>query len=151
MVEAYSKAGASFPIVDEWRPNVTDFVSSSTSSASSVKSVFLVLGSACGILVLAITFYVRYPFKKTQIDNATVNSKRYDEDVEEKYYTQSLDNSTIEHYMPEIPNDEWRLNSEQVVVDELLGEGAFGIVHKGVLKTDDGKLIDIAIKMLKGN
>lgn len=45
--------------------------------------------------------------------------------------------------------DEWELDSKELKFDKILGEGAFGVVRKGVL-TKDGQSVHVAIKMLKG-
>lgn len=43
----------------------------------------------------------------------------------------------------------WEISTENLVLGEVLGEGAFGIVHKGVLHTGE-KRRDVAVKMLRG-
>jgi hypothetical protein len=43
----------------------------------------------------------------------------------------------------------WEIPTENLVLGEVLGEGAFGIVRKGVLHTGE-KRRDVAVKMLRG-
>ena len=43
----------------------------------------------------------------------------------------------------------WEIPTEKLVLGEVLGEGAFGIVRKGVLHTGE-KRRDVAVKMLRG-
>lgn len=45
--------------------------------------------------------------------------------------------------------DKWELPVESIVFEGVLGEGAFGLVKKGLLKKFDGQIIDVGIKMLK--
>ena len=47
----------------------------------------------------------------------------------------------------------WEISLESLdleVLDEVLGEGEFGIVYKGRYSGKDGKTIDVAVKQLKG-
>jgi len=43
----------------------------------------------------------------------------------------------------------WEIPTDNLVLGEVLGEGAFGIVRKGVLHTGE-KRRDVAVKMLRG-
>lgn len=44
--------------------------------------------------------------------------------------------------------DEWEVKLENITFEGVLGEGAFGLVRKGVLKKGDGH-IEVGVKMLK--
>lgn len=45
----------------------------------------------------------------------------------------------------------WEINLNRLEVkDEVLGEGQFGIVYKGQYCREDGKVMDVAVKQLKG-
>ena len=45
----------------------------------------------------------------------------------------------------------WEIDMERLeVLDKVLGEGEFGIVHKGRYAGKDGKITDVAVKQLKG-
>ena len=45
----------------------------------------------------------------------------------------------------------WEIDLERLeVLDKVLGEGEFGIVHKGRYAGKDGKITDVAVKQLKG-
>jgi len=44
----------------------------------------------------------------------------------------------------------WEIPTENLVLGEVLGEGAFGIVRKGVLHTGE-KRREVAVKMLRGS
>ncbi|XP_037903984.1 tyrosine-protein kinase receptor torso [Hermetia illucens] len=49
-------------------------------------------------------------------------------------------------------NDVMEIDRDNVVLlDEVLGEGAFGLVRKGIAKLNTGKECDVAVKMLKDN
>lgn len=146
-VKAFFEKGISTEETTVWEPNIRDV--SDVSLASWIKPASTVFGSACGVLIICTIFYIRYRFNKSKNEN-NADSKYYDDDIKEKY-TPSFSNPTTEYYIPEIANDEWQLSSDQVILDKLLGEGAFGVVHKGFMKTDDGKEIEVAVKMLKGN
>jgi hypothetical protein len=43
----------------------------------------------------------------------------------------------------------WEIPTDNLVLGEVLGEGAFGIVRKGMLHTGE-KQRDVAVKMLRG-
>jgi hypothetical protein len=43
----------------------------------------------------------------------------------------------------------WEIPSKNLLLGDVLGEGLFGVVRKGVLK-EGGKLRDVAVKMLRG-
>lgn len=45
--------------------------------------------------------------------------------------------------------DEWEILKESITFEDMLGEGAFGLVKKGILKKTDGEMVEVAIKMLK--
>lgn len=48
-------------------------------------------------------------------------------------------------------NEGWEIDLNRLEVkDEVLGEGQFGIVFKGRYCRDDGNVIDVAVKQLKG-
>lgn len=46
--------------------------------------------------------------------------------------------------------DEWEIHYSSLTFQATLGEGAFGIVRKGVMRSSIEKRLDVAIKMLKG-
>jgi hypothetical protein len=46
-------------------------------------------------------------------------------------------------------DSKWEIPRENLVLGDVLGEGAFGIVRKGVLQEDDNWR-DVAVKMLRG-
>lgn len=43
----------------------------------------------------------------------------------------------------------WEIPAENLILGDVLGEGAFGIVRKGMLHVDE-KRRDVAVKMLRG-
>ena len=48
-------------------------------------------------------------------------------------------------------NEGWEIDLSRLEVkNEVLGEGQFGIVYKGQYFRDDGNVIDVAVKRLKG-
>ena len=48
-------------------------------------------------------------------------------------------------------NECWEIDLSRLEVkSEVLGEGHFGIVHKGQYRRDDGSVVDVAVKQLKG-
>lgn len=52
----------------------------------------------------------------------------------------------------ELEKDCWEIQPHRLVLQSLLGEGAFGLVRKGWLKELKGNtLLPVAVKMLKGN
>ena len=48
-------------------------------------------------------------------------------------------------------NEGWEIDLNRLEVkNEVLGEGQFGIVYKGQYRRDDGNIINVAVKQLKG-
>lgn len=45
----------------------------------------------------------------------------------------------------------YELVRNQIELHEILGEGQFGDVHKGSVRTKDGSLIPVAVKTCKGD
>ncbi|CAG9860435.1 unnamed protein product [Phyllotreta striolata] len=68
----------------------------------------------------------------------TMLSEDYAEIVEEGDYS-----------IPAVKN--YELNRNQIELQEILGEGQFGDVHKGIVKTKDNLLIPVAVKTCKGD
>ncbi|XP_072390037.1 focal adhesion kinase 1 isoform X5 [Diabrotica undecimpunctata] len=68
----------------------------------------------------------------------TILSEDYAEIVEEGDYS-----------IPVVKN--YELNRHQIELQEILGEGQFGDVHKGCFKTTEGMLIPVAVKTCKGD
>ena len=59
--------------------------------------------------------------------------------------------STENIYLDQEVNECWEINLNRLEVkNEVLGEGQFGIVYKGQYRRDDGNVIDVAVKQLKG-
>lgn len=46
--------------------------------------------------------------------------------------------------------DPWQINIGKLRLLHVVGHGEFGLVRKAVL-VNDGKLVDVAVKMIKGN
>ncbi|KAK5648851.1 hypothetical protein RI129_003743 [Pyrocoelia pectoralis] len=135
-IKASSKAGESLAdITKQLIKQVPDKLLSSS-------QLSIIVGSVLGAILIAIfiflLLYRRYKIRK---------SKRI------RKYLWEIPNTPSEYYIPEIINDEWQLKSNQIIVDgdEILGEGAFGVVHKGYIRMVDETEIEVAIKMLKGN
>ncbi|XP_050510356.1 focal adhesion kinase 1 isoform X5 [Diabrotica virgifera virgifera] len=68
----------------------------------------------------------------------TILSEDYAEIVEEGDYS-----------IPVVKN--YELNRHQIELQEILGEGQFGDVHKGCFKTTEGMLVPVAVKTCKGD
>lgn len=48
-------------------------------------------------------------------------------------------------------NDDMEIDRKNLTLYEVLGEGAFGLVKRGVYKDDkEGTIQEVAVKMLKG-
>lgn len=47
-------------------------------------------------------------------------------------------------------NDELEIDGEHLKLHDLLGEGAFGLVRKGILHPPEQSPLQVAVKMLKG-
>lgn len=58
----------------------------------------------------------------------------------------------IQHLDEETENsilvDQWEIKQDEIKFDQIIGNGAFGVVWKGSIKTKDDSTV--AIKMLKG-
>ena len=49
-------------------------------------------------------------------------------------------------------SENWEIDLERLELlhDEILGEGEFGVVYKGRYRGEDGQIFDVAVKELKG-
>lgn len=47
-------------------------------------------------------------------------------------------------------HDKWEIDTSQLSIGMVLGNGAFGIVRKGWLKKSDGAFEEVAVKTLNG-
>ncbi|KAB0792560.1 hypothetical protein PPYR_14519 [Photinus pyralis] len=114
----------------------------------------VIIGSVLGAIAIAIIvfllLYRRYKISKSKRIRKLPISNCYGDDLKGKCLSE-IGSAPGEYYVPEMINDEWQLKANQIVVDEILGEGAFGVVHKGYIKMVDGREVEVAIKMLKGN
>ena len=77
-------------------------------------------------------------------------------------YSTKINSQVLEIDLQNKLSDEWEVLPSDVIVDELLGQGAFGEVYRGYLKGPlaNGKVktefrnalhLPVAIKLLKGN
>lgn len=49
------------------------------------------------------------------------------------------------------PVDKYEIQREVLSICNVIGEGAFGVVHKGILVKSPGNPEEVAVKMLRGN
>lgn len=74
----------------------------------------------------------------------------YLQDLEKKKSLEALNSITMDLNNQQF-FDEWELDQNKIILQNVLGEGAFGIVRKGSMEKKDGSKVEVAIKMLKGN
>ncbi|KAF5275265.1 hypothetical protein FQA39_LY06925 [Lamprigera yunnana] len=109
----------------------------------------------CGITVLftllIVLYFLHRRYKRRQRRKLSKKqvSNDYGSDMRAKIFP-GLKKQFKEDAL-EVIQDKWKLINKQVTFDEVLGEGAFGIVRKGYMKNVDGIEVEVAIKMLKGN
>ncbi|CAI5446267.1 unnamed protein product [Caenorhabditis angaria] len=48
-------------------------------------------------------------------------------------------------------NAEWKIRGQDIAVGTVIGEGAFGLVFKGILRGPNGQVVRVAVKQLKAN
>ncbi|XP_058449126.1 tyrosine-protein kinase receptor torso-like [Malaya genurostris] len=81
--------------------------------------------------------------------------KRFEQRIEYVKETQSKDpadpGTDVREVLQSVApiNDEMEINFEQIQLLDVLGEGAFGLVRKGILIRPIGTQNDVAVKMLK--
>ena len=64
---------------------------------------------------------------------------------------ESRENISIDQEIVQEINEGWEIDLNRLEIkNEVLGEGQFGIVSKGRYCRDDGNVIDVAVKQLKG-
>ena len=58
---------------------------------------------------------------------------------------------TFQNCLEEI-EESWEIDLERLEVlrDEILGEGEFGVVYRGRYRGEDEQIFDVAVKQLKG-
>ncbi|XP_055678918.1 tyrosine-protein kinase receptor torso [Lutzomyia longipalpis] len=108
-------------------------------------------------VVAVVFFHRRAKLKRSE------KRRRYFEDLEQKAPIDPNSNFDIKHSvfgsgmtlnMSEVDmigfaNDKLEVRRDQVTILDVLGEGAFGLVRKGIVKFDDGTEKPVAVKMLK--
>lgn len=105
--------------------------------------IISILIAAVIIAICSIIFIAARRKKK-----AILKRSKYFNDLEQKTTKQNL---TIITHIASDENDDYctyEVNRDRVVLDRVLGEGAFGIVRHGWLLPDK---TEIAVKTLKGN
>lgn len=139
MISAVSKAGiGTAAVVIRTFTNSFDGIESNTTAK--LAAGLGVLLTAVAILILIVVLKRRHTRKfGTQINS---------------FYSKELlkidaDMKNSSNQICKKVTDEWEIPAENITFEEVLGEGAFGLVKKGVLKKLDGRYIEVGVKMLK--
>ncbi|KAJ8925385.1 hypothetical protein NQ315_009216 [Exocentrus adspersus] len=106
----------------------------------STEVVLLIVCPVIIIISVLLYAFIRLMAKKTQLD--------YFEEIDKTL--PSID-YTITPVKESESLDAWELLEEKLLIKDVLGEGAFGVVRKGEYDLGEGKRTEVAIKMLKGN
>lgn len=132
-IAAVSKAGSSAAVVMK---NVL-ISPVGLSDGGDVNSYLTVFMTTLATIVMLVSVFIYLYIRKAKTFGAEINSKQ-----SSKYESMGKPSSEIER-------DEWEIHPENISFEGILGEGAFGLVKKGILKMTDGQSIEVAIKMLK--
>lgn len=129
IIRAYSPAGHSKgTVVDDFAIHIDNF---------NVNKLAIALPAVAAIIIITgIAFVV---LKKRHIRNFSTPINN----IYAKEYTY------YDKFGTPKEKDEWEIPIESITMEETLGEGAFGLVKKGILKKTNEKFIEVAIKMLK--
>lgn len=134
IVRAVSQAGKSAATVETFTINPDDSAADVTTKLAVVLGV---LTTAIALLILLIVLKRRHARKfRSQINNLYSKELLKFDGVLAKPTSKKV-------------VDEWEVTAENIVFEDVLGEGAFGLVKKGVLKKHDGQVIVVGVKMLK--
>lgn len=85
-------------------------------------------------------------------DNATTISKILLQDLDSKdlkHCSEVNSSNSLKRDSDDHATDEYEIPSENVLLEEVLGEGAFGVVRRGLLKKCSN-VQEVAVKMLRG-
>lgn len=140
---AYSEGGNSTPVAFSRVLTPKIHMIPSPNTLEHPETIIIIFSALGGLLVVAIVVAGIY-FYRFKVLKTNEHDKEDSADTKFPIYDMS-------HY---IADDEWKIFSDDIEVQELLGEGAFGVVYKGInTKTMGGNVIKetIAIKMLKGS
>lgn len=133
-IAAVSKAGSSAAVVME-HLLISPVSLGDGGDANSYLTIFMTIFAAVVILVsLFVYLYIR----KAKSFGVEIDSKKRSE-----YESMGKPFSEM------IQRDEWEIHPENITFEGILGEGAFGLVKKGILKQTGGQSVEVAIKMLK--
>lgn len=134
LVRAASKAGPG-----ESTYKAITFMASTLDTTNTTPVVIV---AVCSSLILLIVILVL--LKKKRASN-------FDSRINDLYSKELFKFSVAEKPSVNQEPDEWEVDLADVTIESVLGEGAFGIVRKGILRKKNGELVDVGIKMLKGN
>ncbi|XP_054290016.1 tyrosine-protein kinase receptor torso-like [Macrosteles quadrilineatus] len=97
----------------------------------------------CFLLILFATLLFVFFRQKTQIMN-----KRSEHVKPMKKTSRSSEDSCD---VPPFDGDEYEIPKDSLLICDMIGEGAFGVVHKGLLSRPSGAPLEVAVKMLRAN
>ncbi|KAG5881131.1 hypothetical protein JTB14_020835 [Gonioctena quinquepunctata] len=98
------------------------------------------------VVILSALFTLNYCLGKR---TRKQKREKYSKDLEEKAPSTITTISTIS--MPFVKNDEWEIGTTKLIIKDILGQGAFGVVRRGWYSNDNGQDTEVAIKMLRDN
>lgn len=143
-VSALSKGGQSVGLEQIKKIRETD--SSSRNTGPHEIIISLIIGISVFLIIIGLTFFIYKKWCNKTIE--VTQGKEYLKDMEKQPYQEKNEETSIIYY-----DDEWEIPRDRLIVGDVLGCGAFGVVHKGLLGGDTKQelLKEVAVKMLREN
>lgn len=140
MLRAVSEAGRGAPAIltASFMVHPEDLHSSTMTTKLAV-----ILAALLAALLLGVTIFVLKRRRRRRF-GTQVNSLYSKELLKINVPTEKTSGQIVKKVI-----DEWEFPADSVEFEGILGEGAFGLVKKGVLKKADGQTVHVAVKMLK--
>ncbi|XP_057660941.1 tyrosine-protein kinase receptor torso [Diorhabda carinulata] len=144
IVIAFSTRGASPPAVihKQRSSNFTteEYEGEDIPSSSESMEVILIIGSSMILICLAALFGLKIYLP--------IRLKNHKRETKEK---SSIHNDLTANKIKQIKMDKWEIDTQKLVIKEILGGGAFGVVRKALYYREKKEEIAVAIKMLREN
>ncbi|CAG9813623.1 unnamed protein product [Phaedon cochleariae] len=143
LLVAYSERGASEAAVVHRHIDESFWKLVDEQPLTSMELLLTIIGPLLVLCLAAIFVLNHYVGKRAR--NRERN--KYFKEIEGKLPSAIITASTIS--VPYLKPDKWDIDIQRLLIKDVLGQGAFGIVRRGWYSKENGSDIEVAIKMLR--